>query len=263
MGDYVGVMRNSDCTMTLFVNGREVGVACRDIPPGVYGIADLYGRCVEVAMANRTQNNRSDETVGDNQGSASGTGNQQATNERGRTLNETEILQERSGNQQACRTTGSQSTENTRIENGRGTSTLQATSENQRPSENQPVQVSWMEAGSRRAGGVEPVVRAGGVDPVARAGGVDPVARAGGVEPVVRAGGARSTSQNNLKFHTRCGVNVELSGDQARATRKLPYSVFTAATVFTHRPLLPGEWFEVMVSISVECWNGSLRLGEL
>ena len=213
--------------MTLYVNGREVGVVCNDIPSGVYGVADLYGRCVEVAMANRTQNNSSS---GERTGMGNGSGNLPG----GRSQNGQDA-REWTGNQEAPRSeplrTTSQRTEHHRTENER-TGNQQAEPENQR-SENQQLEVN---RGSRTAGGVEPVAWA-----------------AGGTRP----------SQDRLRFHTHCGVNVELSGDRTQATRRHPYALFTAATVFTSRPLLPGEWFEVVVSNRIECWNGSMQMGEL
>ena len=41
-----------------------------------------------------------------------------------------------------------------------------------------------------------------------------------------------------------------------------PYDEFTRATVFTHRPLRANEWFQVRVGVFIDCWSGSVQLGE-
>ena len=200
--------------MTLYVNGREVGVACTDIPPAVYGIVDLYGRCVEVAMVNRTQNNRNEEVLG-TRGIAGGmsrsgnqegrSGNQKAASNNSTTYNETGSVQGRSGNQEAVQVSESIRTDAVRTGNP------QAKSENQ---------------------------RSGNPD------------------------GTRATLGPSLKFHSWCGVNVELSADMGVAKRRQHDKLLAGAAVFTHQPLLQGVWFEVVVSKRAEFWNGSLRMGE-
>lgn len=65
-----------------------------------------------------------------------------------------------------------------------------------------------------------------------------------------------------VAFHPRCGENVEIGPDRRSASRPQPYQEFTRATVFTNRPLNPDEWFEVTLRSAVECWSGSLQMGE-
>ena len=54
-GSTVGVMRASDGTMRVFVNGKDQGIACVNVPEGVYAIADLYGQCNRVTILHPDQ----------------------------------------------------------------------------------------------------------------------------------------------------------------------------------------------------------------
>ncbi|KAM7309654.1 neuralized-like protein 4 [Ixodes scapularis] len=49
-GDRVGVMRSSAGELQFFVNGRSQGVAARRLPPRVYAVVDLYGKCAQVSI---------------------------------------------------------------------------------------------------------------------------------------------------------------------------------------------------------------------
>ncbi|XP_028393670.1 neuralized-like protein 4 [Dendronephthya gigantea] len=49
-GTKVGVMRKSDGTFHVFVNGEDKGTAASLVPPGVFATFDLYGQCVQVSI---------------------------------------------------------------------------------------------------------------------------------------------------------------------------------------------------------------------
>ncbi|XP_075745116.1 neuralized E3 ubiquitin protein ligase 4 isoform X3 [Rhipicephalus microplus] len=49
-GDRVGVMRTSSGELKFFVNGRSQGVAASHIPPHVYAVVDLYGKCAQISI---------------------------------------------------------------------------------------------------------------------------------------------------------------------------------------------------------------------
>ncbi|XP_032236441.2 neuralized-like protein 4 isoform X1 [Nematostella vectensis] len=49
-GDRVGVLRTGDGCLHFYVNGKDLGVAASEIPGNLYGVVDLYGKCVEVSV---------------------------------------------------------------------------------------------------------------------------------------------------------------------------------------------------------------------
>ena len=55
--DRVGFTRRSNGCLHFFVNGVDQGVAALDIPPGVYGVVDLYGAAVKVSIIDSNQSN--------------------------------------------------------------------------------------------------------------------------------------------------------------------------------------------------------------
>ena len=50
VGDTAGVLRKPDGALHFFFNGRDLGVAARGVPPGVYGVVDLYGRSAQATI---------------------------------------------------------------------------------------------------------------------------------------------------------------------------------------------------------------------
>ena len=49
-GATVGIMRSGDGEMHVFLNGKDLGVACVNVPPGCFAICDLYGQCNKVTI---------------------------------------------------------------------------------------------------------------------------------------------------------------------------------------------------------------------
>ncbi|KAK3104995.1 hypothetical protein FSP39_014857 [Pinctada imbricata] len=50
VGYRIGMMRCSDGTLHYYLNGVDQGMACQDIPSGVYAVIDLYGQCAQVSI---------------------------------------------------------------------------------------------------------------------------------------------------------------------------------------------------------------------
>ncbi|XP_045470918.1 neuralized-like protein 4 [Harmonia axyridis] len=48
--DRVGLMRTSEGDLIFYINGESQGVAVEGIPRNVYGMVDLYGKCVQVTI---------------------------------------------------------------------------------------------------------------------------------------------------------------------------------------------------------------------
>nr|KAG5698954.1 hypothetical protein BaRGS_024875 [Batillaria attramentaria] len=51
VGTRIGMMRCSDGTLHFYRDGMDQGVACTDIPTGVYAVVDLYGLCAQVSIS--------------------------------------------------------------------------------------------------------------------------------------------------------------------------------------------------------------------
>lgn len=58
-GDKIGVMRSSSGVLHFFVNGTDQGSAATSIPPNVYAVVDLYGKCSEVIICNNSNRENS------------------------------------------------------------------------------------------------------------------------------------------------------------------------------------------------------------
>ncbi|CAN7988339.1 unnamed protein product [Ixodes pacificus] len=50
VGSRVGMMRDSEGCLRYFVNGEDQGIACRNLPPRVWAVVDLYGQCAQVSI---------------------------------------------------------------------------------------------------------------------------------------------------------------------------------------------------------------------
>ncbi|KAK5646861.1 hypothetical protein RI129_005325 [Pyrocoelia pectoralis] len=50
--DRVGLMRTSEGDLIFFINGESQGVAAENLPPVIYSVVDLYGKCVQVTITN-------------------------------------------------------------------------------------------------------------------------------------------------------------------------------------------------------------------
>lgn len=45
----IGIMRHPDASLHYYLDGIDQGVACTGLPPHVYPVIDLYGRCAQVS----------------------------------------------------------------------------------------------------------------------------------------------------------------------------------------------------------------------
>lgn len=55
-GDRIGVMRNSAGVLRFFVNGVDQGPAATGLPPSVYAVVDMYGKCAQVTIVDQDSN---------------------------------------------------------------------------------------------------------------------------------------------------------------------------------------------------------------
>lgn len=49
-GDRVGIQRNSRGELHLWVNGQDCGAAASGLPPRLWAVVDLYGKCTQVTV---------------------------------------------------------------------------------------------------------------------------------------------------------------------------------------------------------------------
>ena len=49
----MGLLRHDDASLHYYLDGRDQGVACRNVPSDVYAVIDLYGQCAQVSIVHR------------------------------------------------------------------------------------------------------------------------------------------------------------------------------------------------------------------
>lgn len=64
-------------------------------------------------------------------------------------------------------------------------------------------------------------------------------------------------------FHRVHGRNAHLNRNRLTAYRGTVYSEFNDAVLFSSRPLRECDMFELRIDKMVDCWIGSLEIGEL
>ncbi|CAM2110649.1 unnamed protein product [Caretta caretta] len=64
-GDRVGIQRTADGELRLWVNGQDCGVAATGIPPRVWAVVDLYGKCTQVTVVPGEPEEAEDSAAGD------------------------------------------------------------------------------------------------------------------------------------------------------------------------------------------------------
>lgn len=52
VGSVVGVMRHNNGCLHYFLDGNDQGIACTNVPPNLYPLIDIYGRCTQVTIQN-------------------------------------------------------------------------------------------------------------------------------------------------------------------------------------------------------------------
>ncbi|KAH1187930.1 hypothetical protein KIL84_015130 [Mauremys mutica] len=64
-GDRVGIQRTAAGELRLWVNGRDCGVAATGLPPRVWAVVDLYGKCTQVTVVPGEPEEAEDGAAGD------------------------------------------------------------------------------------------------------------------------------------------------------------------------------------------------------
>lgn len=50
IGDRIGVMRSAQGVLYFYINGECLGEAIDYVPPFIYGVVDIYGKCVKISI---------------------------------------------------------------------------------------------------------------------------------------------------------------------------------------------------------------------
>ncbi|XP_024857961.1 neuralized-like protein 4 isoform X3 [Kryptolebias marmoratus] len=82
---------------------------------------------------------------------------------------------------------------------------------------------------------------------------------AGSVAAAAAAGGM--TTNDALLFHEKCGTLIKLSNNHKTAERRRPLDEFNNGVVMTNRPLRHNEMFEIRIDKLVDKWSGSIEIG--
>ncbi|TNM93826.1 hypothetical protein fugu_002002 [Takifugu bimaculatus] len=81
----------------------------------------------------------------------------------------------------------------------------------------------------------------------------------GGVGSGAAPGGM--TTNDALLFHEKCGTLIKLSNNNKTAERRRPLDEFNNGVVMTNRPLRHNEMFEIRIDKLVDKWSGSIEIG--
>ncbi|XP_072315152.1 neuralized-like protein 4 isoform X4 [Eucyclogobius newberryi] len=69
------------------------------------------------------------------------------------------------------------------------------------------------------------------------------------------------TTNDALLFHEKCGTLIKLSNNNKTAERRRPLDEFNNGVVMTNRPLRHNEMFEIRIDKLVDKWSGSIEIG--
>ncbi|XP_057712194.1 neuralized-like protein 4 isoform X1 [Corythoichthys intestinalis] len=75
------------------------------------------------------------------------------------------------------------------------------------------------------------------------------------------SGSGNLTTNDALLFHEKCGMLIKLSNNNKTAERRRPLDEFNNGVVMTNRPLRHNEMFEIRIDKLVDKWSGSIEIG--
>ncbi|XP_030631842.1 neuralized-like protein 4 [Chanos chanos] len=293
-GDRVGIQRNGRGELHLWVNGQDCGPAASGLPPRLWAVVDLYGKCTQVTVVScepppeREGDELEDETVEEEEEV------EQAT---GLTVGAGSCRGHEDG--VGAVATGAVAP----VMNGTAEDVPELSRSHSRPdkfpsnlepdtvlTEHQLFDVfnnaivslyrSEDEGGGDLGGGGGTVSDSsrgcmgsssssggggGGSDSGIGAGGggsanSSPAGSSGGVTGLGVGSGGMMTN-DALLFHEKCGTLIKLSNNNKTAERRRPLDEFNNGVVMTNRPLRHNEMFEIRIDKLVDKWSGSIEIG--
>ncbi|XP_076451881.1 neuralized-like protein 4 isoform X3 [Babylonia areolata] len=251
-GDRVGVMRNTQGHLHIFVNGRDQGIATQGVPSPVWAVVDLYGKCAQVSIydpnspvfGNRQRQNATAPVPMTCQ-IANDLANEFLTELSNQIAND--LVSARQSNEvrevvaaavaaastmsepPASVTTTGNSSPNRNGDRVLFTERLSPTSTNERHPFNG--RLSPNTSNERMA-----------------------------FNERLNLLSALSAG-HHLTFHERCGSLIKLSNGLRTAERRRPMEEFNNGVVMTNRPLKDDELFEIRLDRLVDKWSGSIEVG--
>ncbi|KAL3244923.1 hypothetical protein MRX96_018505 [Rhipicephalus microplus] len=265
-GDRVGVMRTSSGELKFFVNGRSQGVAASHIPPHVYAVVDLYGKCAQISIVEDGDSQRRRPSDEFNNGVVMT--HRSLRDDEWFELRIDELVNKWSGSIELGVTTHNPETlefpatmtnmrSGTIMMSGSGILTNGKGSRREYGNYN----LDELHEGDRIG-----VVRKSNGNLHYYINGMDQGVASGNVPKVVDESKAIKDDTNDreterLLFHPRCGGRAVVVNDGRTARRPSALDGFNNAVVLTNRALRPDELFEVVLEQQVSKWTGSIDIG--
>ncbi|KAG8006156.1 Neuralized-like protein 4 [Nibea albiflora] len=276
-GDRVGIQRSSRGELHLWVNGQDCGAAASGLPPKLWAVVDLYGKCTQVTVVSCEPPPPSTEKE---------------------TIEQEEEEEEEDEEEDAeeevvvCgvrEDAGITALMNVAAMSGmlNGDEVPELSCSHSRPDKfpnnlepdtvltehqlfdvfNNAIKRQREQQQRRRCGQQRQWNRDNGRErreeveeqAVLENGGNANNSPAGGVGSGVVTGGM--TTNDALLFHEKCGTLIKLSNNNKTAERRRPLDEFNNGVVMTNRPLRHNEMFEIRIDKLVDKWSGSIEIG--
>ncbi|KAI1898830.1 hypothetical protein AGOR_G00076390 [Albula goreensis] len=277
-GDRVGIQRSGRGELHLWVNGQDCGAAASGLPPRLWAVVDLYGKCTQVTVVSCEPPPPTAEREAEEDEEASSIQDEDTSG----TMAVTCTGAVNGDVEEAPELPRSQSRPD-KFPNTLETETVLTEHQlfdvfnNAIVSLYRSEEEGGGEAGGGGGGGVSEGSRGGtgssngggegGGDNGGGAGGggggstnSSPAGGGGGIAGL-GAGLGGVTTNDALLFHEKCGTLIKLSNNNKTAERRRPLDEFNNGVVMTNRPLRHNEMFEIRIDKLVDKWSGSIEIG--
>ncbi|XP_066578654.1 neuralized-like protein 4 isoform X2 [Amia ocellicauda] len=299
-GDCVGIQRSARGDLHLWVNGQDCGPAASGLPPRLWAVVDLYGKCTQVTVvscepppaeappgprAPELRVMERDEDEEEEEEEAEGPEEEDEDEEEedgGGTLatvaRERENHRERERERESDGAAGAVeeafpelSCSQSRPDKFPSTLETESVLTEQELSDvfNNAILSAYRQEGGRTpqgdgGGGGSESGTGEGEGNGGGSGGSSPAPPlnpgAGGLASL-GAGPAGMMTNDALLFHEKCGTLIKLSNNHKTAERRRPLDEFNNGVVMTNRPLRHNEMFEIRIDKLVDKWSGSIEIG--
>ncbi|XP_050621149.1 neuralized-like protein 4 isoform X1 [Macaca thibetana thibetana] len=226
-GDRVGVERTVAGELRLWVNGRDCGVAATGLPPRVWAVVDLYGKCTQITVLPPEPGFSPPTPIPTPPLEPLAPTEDSALAEQGTSADEAFMV-----------------------------SPAQARPETFPNSLESHNDFASMELSEVVSNTILSTYNGGLLN-------VNLSSPPAG-EGLGSSGAATSpilTSNDALLFHEKCGTLIKLSNNNKTAERRRPLDEFNNGVVMTNRPLRDNEMFEIRIDKLVDKWSGSIEIG--
>ncbi|KAK5875860.1 hypothetical protein CesoFtcFv8_026898 [Champsocephalus esox] len=249
-GDRVGIQRSARGELHLWVNGQDCGAAASGLPPKLWAVVDLYGKCTQVTVVSSMNGMMNGDEVPELSCSHNRPDKFPNNLEPDTVLTEHQLFdvfnnaivsfyrsEDEGGGEDGGGGPGGGS-------GAGGNSGSESSSRNDR--------------GSSSGGGAvnsDSGTPGGGVGDSGNTNNTP--SGNGGLAAVAGV----MTTNDALLFHEKCGTLIKLSNNNKTAERRRPLDEFNNGVVMTNRPLRHNEMFEIRIDKLVDKWSGSIEIG--